>query len=90
MKDVEITTLSIWFMLVAQVFMENKKVPFSTSDNVDHPISLYAFKESNELMAHTYGHLYDFKTTGLRFFTVYWAQIWLICFLLMQLQKIKQ
>lgn len=56
----------------SSVYGKNKKVPFSTSDNVDHPISLYAAtKKSNELMAHTYGHLYDFKTTGLRFFTVY-------------------
>lgn len=56
----------------SSVYGQNKKVPFSTSDNVDHPISLYAAtKKSNELMAHTYGHLYGFKTTGLRFFTVY-------------------
>ena len=56
----------------SSVYGENKKVPFETSDNVDHPISLYAAtKKSNELMAHTYSHLYGFKTTGLRFFTVY-------------------
>ena len=56
----------------SSVYGENKKVPFETRDNVDHPISLYAAtKKSNELMAHTYGHLYGFKTTGLRFFTVY-------------------
>jgi len=56
----------------SSVYGENKKVPFETTDNVDYPISLYAAtKKSNELMAHTYGHLYDFKTTGLRFFTVY-------------------
>ncbi|MDA9356688.1 NAD-dependent epimerase/dehydratase family protein [Flavobacteriaceae bacterium] len=56
----------------SSVYGENKKVPFQTIDNVDHPISLYAAtKKSNELMAHTYGHLYGFKTTGLRFFTVY-------------------
>ena len=56
----------------SSVYGENKKVPFETTDNVDHPISLYAAtKKSNELMAHTYGHLYSFKTTGLRFFTVY-------------------
>ena len=56
----------------SSVYGENKKVPFETTDNVDHPISLYAAtKKSNELMAHTYGHLYRFKTTGLRFFTVY-------------------
>ena len=56
----------------SSVYGENKKAPFETTDNVDHPISLYAAsKKSNELMAHTYGHLYGFKTTGLRFFTVY-------------------
>ena len=56
----------------SSVYGENKKVPFETTDNVDQPISLYAAtKKSNELMAHTYGHLYNFKTTGLRFFTVY-------------------
>jgi len=56
----------------SSVYGENKKVPFETTDNVDHPISLYAAtKKSNELMAHTYGHSYGFKTTGLRFFTVY-------------------
>ena len=56
----------------SSVYGENKKVPFETIDNVDHPISLYAAtKKSNELMAHSYGHLYGFKTTGLRFFTVY-------------------
>jgi UDP-glucuronate 4-epimerase len=56
----------------SSVYGENKKVPFETTDNVDYPISLYAAtKKSNELMAHAYGHLYGFKTTGLRFFTVY-------------------
>jgi UDP-glucuronate 4-epimerase len=56
----------------SSVYGENKKVPFEITDNVDYPISLYAAtKKSNELMAHTYGHLYGFKTTGLRFFTVY-------------------
>lgn len=56
----------------SSVYGENKKVPFETTDNVDHPISLYAAtKKSNELMSYTYGHLYGFKTTGLRFFTVY-------------------
>ncbi|HIF9168522.1 TPA: NAD-dependent epimerase [Photobacterium damselae] len=50
----------------------NHKTPFNTSDSVDHPISLYAAtKKSNELMAHTYSHLYGVPTTGLRFFTVY-------------------
>jgi len=56
----------------SSVYGSNKKVPFETSDHVDHPISLYAAsKKSNELMAHTYSHLFKFKTTGLRFFTVY-------------------
>ncbi|WP_396634850.1 NAD-dependent epimerase [Maribacter sp. R86514] len=56
----------------SSVYGLNEKIPFETSDNVDHPISLYAAtKKSNELMAHTYAHLYGFKTTGLRFFTVY-------------------
>jgi len=56
----------------SSVYGINKKMPFSTSDNVDHPISLYAAsKKSNELMAHTYSHLFNIPTTGLRFFTVY-------------------
>lgn len=56
----------------SSVYGSNTKLPFSTSDNVDHPISLYAAsKKSNELMAHTYSHLFGIKTTGLRFFTVY-------------------
>ncbi|MFD2098849.1 NAD-dependent epimerase [Flagellimonas iocasae] len=56
----------------SSVYGLNKKIPFETSDSVDHPVSLYAAsKKSNELMAHTYSHLYGFKTTGLRFFTVY-------------------
>ncbi len=56
----------------SSVYGSNKKIPFSTDDNVDHPISLYAAtKKSNELMAHTYSHLFQIPTTGLRFFTVY-------------------
>lgn len=56
----------------SSVYGSNTKLPFSTSDSVDHPISLYAAsKKSNELMAHTYSHLFGIKTTGLRFFTVY-------------------
>ena len=56
----------------SSVYGQNKKVPFHTNDQVDRPISLYAAtKKSNELMAHTYSHLYDLPTTGLRFFTVY-------------------
>lgn len=56
----------------SSVYGLNESQPFSTKDNVDHPISLYAAsKKSNELMAHTYSHLYKIPTTGLRFFTVY-------------------
>lgn len=56
----------------SSVYGLNEKQPFSTKDNVDHPISLYAAsKKSNELMAHTYSHLFKIPTTGLRFFTVY-------------------
>ena len=56
----------------SSVYGNNTKMPLSTGDNVDHPISLYAAtKKSNELMAHTYSHLFDLPTTGLRFFTVY-------------------
>ncbi|MBM4762988.1 NAD-dependent epimerase [Bacillus sp. B15-48] len=56
----------------SSVYGENEKIPFSVSDRVDRPISLYAAtKKSNELMAYTYSHLYDLPTTGLRFFTVY-------------------
>jgi UDP-glucuronate 4-epimerase len=56
----------------SSVYGANKKIPFSTEDVVDHPVSLYAAtKKSNELMAHTYSHLYGLPTTGLRFFTVY-------------------
>ena len=56
----------------SSVYGGNEKVPFSTEDKVDHPVSLYAAtKKSNELMAYTYTHLFGMKTTGLRFFTVY-------------------
>jgi UDP-glucuronate 4-epimerase len=56
----------------SSVYGANKKIPFSTEDSVDHPVSLYAAtKKSNELMAHSYSHLYNLPTTGLRFFTVY-------------------
>lgn len=56
----------------SSVYGNNTKMPLSTADNVDHPISLYAAtKKSNELMAHTYSHLFGLPTTGLRFFTVY-------------------
>lgn len=56
----------------SSVYGGNTKMPFSERDNVDHPVSLYAAtKKANELMAHTYSHLYGLPTTGLRFFTVY-------------------
>ena len=56
----------------SSVYGLNRKMPFSTEDSVDHPVSLYAAtKKANELMAHTYSHLYGIPTTGLRFFTVY-------------------
>jgi UDP-glucuronate 4-epimerase len=56
----------------SSVYGLNTKMPFSVGDNVDHPVSLYAAtKKSNELMAHSYSHLYNLPTTGLRFFTVY-------------------
>jgi len=56
----------------SSVYGANTSMPFSVHDNVDHPLSLYAAtKKANELMAHTYSHLYDLPTTGLRFFTVY-------------------
>jgi UDP-glucuronate 4-epimerase len=56
----------------SSVYGANESIPFSVTDNVDHPVSLYAAtKKANELMAHTYSHLYGFPTTGLRFFTVY-------------------
>ena len=60
------------FASTSSVYGLNEQMPFSTSTSVDHPMSLYAAtKKSNELMAHTYSHLYDLPTTGLRFFTVY-------------------
>jgi UDP-glucuronate 4-epimerase len=56
----------------SSVYGANERLPFSVHDNVDHPLSLYAAtKKSNELLAHTYSHLYGLPTTGLRFFTVY-------------------
>ncbi|MCA2016633.1 NAD-dependent epimerase [Vibrio tritonius] len=56
----------------SSVYGLNRKMPFDTSDSVDHPVSLYAAtKKANEMMAHSYSHLYDVPTTGLRFFTVY-------------------
>ena len=56
----------------SSVYGSNANMPFSVHHNVDHPVSLYAAtKKANELMAHTYSHLYDLPTTGLRYFTVY-------------------
>lgn len=60
------------FASSSSVYGKNEKIPFSTEDRVDKPVSLYAAtKKSNELMAYTYSHLYDLETVGLRFFTVY-------------------
>jgi UDP-glucuronate 4-epimerase len=60
------------FASSSSVYGANTKMPFSVHDNVDHPVSLYAAsKKANELMAHTYSHLYGMRCTGLRFFTVY-------------------
>ncbi len=60
------------FASSSSVYGTNTQMPFSVKDRVDHPISLYAAsKRANELMAHTYSHLFDFPSTGLRFFTVY-------------------
>lgn len=60
------------FASSSSVYGQNRKVPFATEDRVDHPVSLYAAtKKANELMAHSYSHLYDLPVTGLRFFTVY-------------------
>jgi UDP-glucuronate 4-epimerase len=60
------------FASSSSVYGSNTKLPYSESDNVDHPVSLYAAtKKSNELMAHAYSHLFGIDTTGLRFFTVY-------------------
>ena len=60
------------FASSSSVYGKNRKVPFSTEDRVDYPVSLYAAtKKANELMAHSYSHLYDLPMTGLRFFTVY-------------------
>lgn len=67
----------------SSVYGLNRKTPFSTSDSVDHPVSLYAAtKKANELMSHSYAHLYGLPTTGLRFFTVYgpWGRPDMACF----------
>lgn len=65
-------TAKLIYASSSSVYGNSDKVPFSTEDNVDHPISLYAAtKKANELMAHTYSHLFNIQTIGLRFFTVY-------------------
>ncbi len=65
-------TKHLIFASSSSVYGANRKMPFSVHDNVDHPVSLYAAtKKANELMAHTYAHLYNLPVTGLRFFTVY-------------------
>src|SRR5664279_4079257 len=80
----------------SSVYGSNTKMPFSTHDNVDHPLSLYgASKKANELMAHSYSHLFKLPTTGLRFFTVYgpWGRpdmaMWLFAAAIMQGHAIK-
>ena len=66
------STAHLIYASSSSVYGMNTKIPFSTSDRVDYPISLYAAtKKSNELMAHAYSHLFNLPTTGLRFFTVY-------------------
>jgi UDP-glucuronate 4-epimerase len=63
---------SLVYASTSSVYGSNTKLPFSVHDNIDHPVSLYAAtKKANELMAHTYSHLYRLPTVGLRFFTVY-------------------
>lgn len=65
-------TSHLIFASSSSVYGLNQGMPFSEKDNVDHPISLYAAtKKANELMAHSYAHLYGIPCTGLRFFTVY-------------------
>jgi UDP-glucuronate 4-epimerase len=80
----------------SSVYGANTKMPFSVTQNVDHPLSLYgASKKANELMAHAYAHLFDLPTTGLRFFTVYgpWGRpdmaMWLFASAILSGQPIK-
>ena len=68
----QVDTRHLMFASSSSVYGANTKLPFSVHDNVDHPVSLYAAtKKANELLAHSYSHLYQLPTTGLRFFTVY-------------------
>ena len=80
----------------SSVYGANTRLPFRTSDNVDHPISLYgASKKANELMAHSYAHLFNLPTTGLRFFTVYgpWGRpdmaMWIFAAAILEGKQIK-
>jgi UDP-glucuronate 4-epimerase len=84
------------YALSSSVYGSNTKMPFSVHDNVDHPLSLYgASKKANELMAHSYSHLFQLPTTGLRFFTVYgpWGRpdmaMWLFAKAIMAGEPIK-
>ena len=84
------------FASSSSVYGANTRLPFRTSDHVDHPLSLYgASKRANELMAHTYSHLYELPTTGLRFFTVYgpWGRpdmaMWLFASAILEGRPIK-
>jgi len=84
------------FASSSSVYGANTRLPFRTSDHVDHPLSLYgASKRANELMAHTYSHLYGLPTTGLRFFTVYgpWGRpdmaMWLFASAILEGRPIK-
>ena len=72
-KAAAITAAGIWSIASSSsVYGANTRLPFRTTDNVDHPLSLYgASKKANELMAHSYAHLFRLPATGLRFFTVY-------------------
>ena len=68
----QVDSRHLMFASSSSVYGANTKLPFSVHDNVDHPVSLYAAtKKANELLAHSYSHLYQLPTTGLRFFTVY-------------------
>ena len=84
------------FASSSSVYGANTRLPFRTTDNVDHPISLYgATKKANELMAHSYAHLFNLPATGLRFFTVYgpWGRpdmaMWIFAEAIMRGQPIK-
>ena len=72
LKEVRLARKHLVYASSSSVYGGNEQMPFSEHHSVDHPVSLYAAtKKANELMAHTYSHLYELPTTGLRFFTVY-------------------